>query len=849
MVDRPPTLDNASPFRQYQPHGGRYDEYHAQDGTTRASWQPIAAHFDQIGTEGLARLATDADRMLRDSGATFQSTGEDGTHNRPWQLSCVPFVIDAATWRRIETGIHQRVRLLEAVLADLLGPRQLIRDGTLPAELLYANAEYSRAFHGLPTGGRQRLHVTAIDLSRDPAGNWCVLGHRSRAPSGLGYALENRVVTSRLLQKLMLESNVPRLANFFVQLREHLRSLAPTHQNNPRIAILTPGQASYRYFEDVYLAKYLGYTLVQGRDLAVRGDRLHLKTLGGLQPIEVVWRHISDRKSDSLELDPHVHQGVAGMLRTVRAGNLAVVNDIGSVLAEMPALLPFLPAVARVIGGEDLVLPSIESYWCGSSQQRSHVLANLEDYLIRPAFSIAASPPADASRLSAAAREELVAEIRARPHQYVAQAKPSRSTTPVWHQQKLESWAVAFRTFQLQTAAGIEVMPGGLVRVGRDGDSLNGNPRSGHLGQDCWILAEAAEPAPVSLLQPYQTTTIIRSGEDLPSRVAEQFYWLGRYVERADSIAKLLRTTLTRLAGEDEWEHLPDIPPLVKALAAVGQIEPDYAISDFGVSARRLEQLLPRTVFDLTPRRGIRAATKSAVANAMAVRDRLSGDGYRILIRLEQAFVGSPYSAVSAEAAIAAINRLIADLMAVAGLMNETMTRSHAWSFLQLGRRVERTIQTAEVLLATLVETVEPEAPVFESVLNSRDSLMSYRSRYLAQLQPHAVLDLLITDDTNPRSILFQLSRIKAIIDGLPDRKQPRLEPDQRLAESLLYQTRMIDPQRVARVDDQGVRSGLLSYLTGMVNDIPKLSDAITAKYLLHTGTQEITGSVIAPQA
>ena len=282
------------------PKRGVFDEYQQHDGSERAAWRQIAPHFSKLGAAGLNRLAGEAERLLRENGATFMSSGDDGPRSRPWQLSCVPFVIDAETWRTIEAGLKQRVRLLEAVLNDLLGQRNLIRKGILPAELLYANAGFSRAFFDLPVTGSNRLHVTAIDLARNSDGQWWVLGHRSRAPSGLGYALENRVVTSRLLQKLIRRSRVPRLASFFIHLHEHLQSLGPSRQDNPRIAILTPGQSSYRYFEDVYLAKYLGYTLVQGRDLAVRGGHLHLKTLGGLLPIEVLWRHISDRKCDRL---------------------------------------------------------------------------------------------------------------------------------------------------------------------------------------------------------------------------------------------------------------------------------------------------------------------------------------------------------------------------------------------------------------------------------------------------------------------------------------------------------------------------------------------------------------------
>ncbi len=844
LVETNPTLTSVAPFDAYQPKAGCYDELRAADGSLRLPWINIAGYLQSLGQPGLRARASDVDEMLRENGATFLASRTDGGQNRPWQLSCIPFVLDAPTWSKIESGLTQRVRLLEAILDDLLGSQRLIREGVLPAELLSANPTYARVFHGLPSGRPHRLHLTATDLARNNDGTWCVTGHRTRAPSGLGYALENRIVTSRALQSVVHQSNVQRLASFFAAFQEHFISLATRMRDNPRVAILTPGKSSYRYFEDVYLARYLGYTLVQGRDLAVRKNRLHLKTLSGLLPIEVLWRHVSDNQCDPLELDPGSNQGVTGMLETVRQGNLSVANQIGAVLVEMPALLPFLPAAQRFLFGNELELPSVETYWCGDDSIRNHVLGRLDELLIRGAFAITGIPPIDPASLSVSARDELIAQIKQRPHQYVAQRRPQRSTTPVWHKSGLQSWHVALRSFHLQTSDDVRVLPGGLVRVSEDAASLDGSPTTGQLGQDCWVIGEESIDTHETLLPPAgEPVRLVRGGDDLPSRVAEHLFWLGRYVERTEAIARLLRTTMIVISGEHESRDLPQLSRLVAALAAVGQVEPDYAIAELSVSLADLEQELPRTIFKTDATRGLRAGVGRIIDNAFAVRDRLSTDAYRILTQMEAKL--SQRAAATAPrlgVAIVRLDQLITDLLAFAGFANESLTRSHAWRFLQLGCRIERAHQTSEVIATTLVESSEGERSLLEEVLKATDCVMTYRSRYLAKIQVAAVLDLIVTDETNPRSIVYQLQQIADLIHDLPASGDPGLGPDERIAESLLHQVRMADPSLLSIDSPNGKREALEKLMSRMIVDLPKLSDAITARYLIHTRTQELTG-------
>ena len=449
------------------PESDQYDECRAADGSVRPAWKSLLSSLDELGPTGISTCSSEIERLVRESGANFQFSDIIKQPTRPWELATIPLVLDAQKWRALESGLKQRVRLLEAVLDDLLGEQKLLKSRILPAELLSANFTYSRVYHELAKT-KPRLDLTATDLARDKDGTWWVTGDRTRAPSGLGYALENRVIASRVFQKLLRSNNVVRVASFFSSLQQHLNSLAAGNRENPRVAILTPGHQSYRYIEDAYLARYLGFTMVQGRDLAVRGRKLNLKTLGGLLPIDVLCRHVSDRKCDPLELNPSSQQGATGLLQTIRSGNVAVANSIGSTLAQMPALMPFLPAASKFLFGEEPSLPSIGTYWCGGQAERAFVLEHLEELILRPAFCISAAPPITPSEMTAAQKSELIDQIKAEPHNFVAQHRPSRSTTPVWHQGKLESWPVALRSFQVQTTDGVEVMPGGLARVSPD---------------------------------------------------------------------------------------------------------------------------------------------------------------------------------------------------------------------------------------------------------------------------------------------------------------------------------------------------------------------------------------------
>lgn len=845
-----PAVSLSCSLEDYSPGVDRYDECKTGQGQIRGCWGKLANHLAALDAGALDERAARIEELLQENGAMFNIESEVGRQARPWQLGVLPLVIDADAWGRLETGLRQRTRLLEAVLADLLGPRRLIRERIVPAELLWANPHFHRVYHGLPSTRGIRIHISATDVARAADGSWWVAADRTRAPSGLGYLLENRIITSRVYPHLIRGCNVQRLAGFFDAIRGHLRSLATRSRENPRVVLLTPGTDSNRGFEDAYLARYLGLTLVQGRDLAVRGERLNVKTLGGLLPIEVLWRHLSDRKCDPLELAPDSDEGVTGLVRSIRQGQVAVANAIGSVVAQMPALMPFLAGASEFLLGEPLLLPNIATYWCGGERERRFVLERLDELVIRPAFAPSGTPPTVPAELSSSGREELVAAIRAAPQRYVAQPRVMHSTAPVWRDGRWQPWHVSLRAYQLQTRDGVEVLPGGLVRANPVEPVGGSSPNAGQLTLDCWVRAAGPVDTETTLLPPPDAKiTIRRSGDELPSRVAEHLFWLGRYAERCEGIARLLRTTLIRLAGEEDWSTLPEVPRLIAALASLGQIEPDYAIDELGGAMPKLERVLPESVFDAGRPRGLQASIRAMMTNALAVRDRISLDAYRIVRNVSGELGGErsePADEPDAGRVLERLDRLITDLLAFAGLSGESMTRTHGWRFLELGRRIERADQTAEILNAVFASPVKDERRLCEALLGATDSLMTYRSRYLALVRAEPAIDLLVTDETNPRSIRYQLDAIHDLLGTLPSvPHEVGLGPDEKIAEALLYRLKLSDPDRLGQVDHRGLRLRLDELLQRMIDELPTLSDAIAARYLLHAATtQDLTGVI-----
>jgi uncharacterized circularly permuted ATP-grasp superfamily protein/uncharacterized alpha-E superfamily protein len=823
----------------YVPLAGSFDELCSAPMTLRPQWRTLAEALEAFGSEEFSRRREQAARLVHENGLMYSAVGDPSQAARPWDLDLLPIVLGADEWRTISAALVQRAKVLNRVLADLYGPQRLISDGLLPAALLFEHAGFHRELHGQKPPHDVFLHFYAADLARSPDGRWWIVADRTDAPLGAGYALENRIVVSRMLPAIIRRCRVERLAPFFIALQETLRKIAPRERQNPRIVLLSEGPASPHYFEDAYLARYLGYTLVEAGDLAVRDGYVLLKTLGGLLPVDVIFRRQSDRQADPLELrgDPAV--GVPGMVEAMRQGKVSVANALGSSLVESAAFLPYLPVLCRALVNEELRMPSIATWWCGDSAARESAQARFGGLTLRPAFRDGRGIVPAGEQLDEDMAGSMQAAFAERPAQFVAQERVVRSSVPVSTDAGLAAAHLALRVYLVASDNSYLVLPGGLVRVSRDPTPLDQSVLGGDGSKDAWVLSEGPVRE-VSLLAPQgQAIELKRSGSELPSRVADNLFWLGRHIERADGSARLLRTVLGRLTSEHDVAGMPELDPLLRCLAALGQLEPGFVIEEIRQQLPAVERALPAAVFDVSHSSSLASIVAAVHRLGSLARDRISVDSWRIIHRVHEDFqLLAGRLAVSLSEILMLANRMIIDLAAFGGLVDESMTRTQGWRFLDIGRRLERALHTVALAQNMLIDVDAHDAPVLEAFLEVADSLMTYRSRYLATLQAAPVLDLVLTDETNPRSVAYQLVTLVDHVENLPrEHNQPLRSPEQRIVLSLLSAVRMADTETLRRPPRRGERTKLDRLLGRLSEQLPRLSDLIAHKYLVHAGT------------
>ena len=538
-------------YQSQLPYGEAFNESSADGVTPRPHWTRLMESLQEIGPEELERRWARADRRIRENGITYNIYNDPLGANRPWKIDVLPFLISADEWRYIEAGIIQRAHLLSLLLEDLYGSQSLLANGRFPAELLYANPAFLRPMVGVRVPAHTYLHMLAVDLARSPDGQWWVLSDRTQAPSGSGYALENRTIVSDVLPDLFRSSNVLRLAPFFRAQRDALTALADC--NNPRIVLLTPGPFNETYFEHSYLARYLGFTLVQGADLTVRDRCVFLKTVAGLEQVNVILRRVDDSFCDPLELRSDSLLGVPGLVDAIVAGNVKVANALGSGLIETAAIMPFLPGLSTYLIGEKLKLRSVATWWCGQPYALDWVLNHLESVVVKPAFPSRGMEPVFGAELEQGEKGKLAEQLRARPHDYVAQEQIALSNAPVWEKGSLYSRNVVLRTYVLNTGNGWMAIPGGLVRVADVEGSVVSMQRGGH-SKDAWVLWDSPVDT-FSMLHPRnEPVPLRRDAPGVPSSVADNVFWLGRYVERAESMTRMVRSMVLRLPRANEAE-------------------------------------------------------------------------------------------------------------------------------------------------------------------------------------------------------------------------------------------------------------------------------------------------------
>ncbi len=836
-------LNQARLIDSYLPPPESFDEMRDGEGALRPHWQYLLDALRKLGPPEIDLRWREARRLVRDNGVTYNVYGDPRGMSRPWELDPLPLLLRGEEWAELERGLIQRAELLNQILLDLYGPRSLIEKGLIPAELVDGYSGYLLPCFGVDVAGQRPLMLYSADLTRDAGGHWRVIGDRTQTPSGAGYALENRVVLSRVLPSLFRDSHVHRLAGFFRSIRRTMIQLAPRHEDLARVAVLTPGPSNEAYFEHAYLANYLGYSLVQGADLSVRDGALWLRTLGRLERIDALVRRVDDLWCDPLELREDSLLGVPGLLQAVRAGNLTVGNALGSGVLEHPGLMAFLPALCEHLLGEALQLPHLRTWWCGNRADLDFVMTNLENLVIKPAGNRAGQRCLFGRSLPAAERDALRAAIRAEPHLYVAQEEVKPSTAPAYIDGRISPRPFVLRSFLVAEEEGYAVMPGGLGRVALEQDTPMVSNQLGGLGKDTWVLATEPERQETLLVGNDRATPAVVHESEVSSRVADNLFWIGRYAERAEGLVRLLRVSIIKLTERGGIGAAPDegdcCPHLLEALTNQTQTFPGF-VGDG--CAERLADPTPEMLSLITDieRVGSLPQTLQALGQAAwSVRDRLSNDTWRVVNDIEkrlQTLTHYPPQALSG--ALDVLDPLITSLVAFSALTHENMTHNEGWHFLETGRRLERGASTAMLLQSTLVPVCpeQEETLLIEAVLGITDSLITYRRRYQAGTRVGALLDLVFQDEGNPRSLAYQIVQLERLVDEMPrEGLGSGRTPAQKRILQLLSDLRLAELDQLAQLGADGGRRDALADVLGRVQvGIAELSNALTAQYFRH---------------
>lgn len=818
---------------------GPWDEMLGADGRVNPSWSHVSAWLGGLTPEQATATGAEIRRLLRENGVTYSMHGEADGEHRAWQLDAVPWVVSGQDWKIIEAGLIQRAELLDHVLADLHGEQRLISGGWLPPELIHAHRGYLRPCHGMRLASQRQLILYAADLARGPDGRMWIVNDRTQAPSGSGYVVENRVVMTRAMQRLFHRTGVRRIAGFFRTLRQTLESF-PAHAGarEPRVVILTPGPFSETYFEHAFLASYLGYSLVQGEDLTVRDGKVWLRSLGGLEPVDVIVRRVDAWFCDPLELKEDSQLGVSGLLEAMRAGNVAVVNHPGSGVLENPGLMAFLPGIARHLRNEELILPAAATWWCGQKQALDIVLERLDKMVVKsihraPTFGTVFGGTLDAKGLA-----DLRERILAAPECYVGQEQVGFSTQPCLSGTTIEARRGVLRGFVTSTPEGrYIVMPGGLTRIAASPDALVVSSQLGGVSKDTWVQGQDSEPF-VSLWSETEQAQIDLDARNVPSRSGENLYWTGRYAERAEGTARLLRRAVLSFVeaiGDDEDQLRRHREILMAGLVGVTNAAPAEGAKN--ASVLRDEEVVASLLTSSARPGSLPGILRSFRNSAYAVRDLWSPDSWRVIEALIRQWVDGRHAASrDLDAYTDPLNQLILHLTALLGLNLESMTRDAGWRLLDSGRRIERAQYLLSVIRNFLVETrpAAEEQLVMETVLAASDSLVTYRKRYRTHPRIELVLELLLLEPNNARSLLYQVQRLTANIEQLPRQTQgARLTAEQRLLVDLTSKLRLADIAQLAQ-SGNGSRKKLEAFVGHMASALNQLSTALTLTYFRH---------------
>jgi uncharacterized circularly permuted ATP-grasp superfamily protein/uncharacterized alpha-E superfamily protein len=827
-------------FRDYFDIHQSYGELIGEDGKIRPHWETFFQSYSQLGDEEMSNRNNDTLRLLKENGVTYNIYGDPNGMNRPWKLDNIPFLISKEEWISIESGLAQRAQLLNLILEDIYGERNLIKKGILPMELIYNHAGFLRPCNGIKQPGKHRLILYAADIAKSSKGKLWVVNDRTQAPSGSGYALENRTTMTRVIPELFNGLKVRHLSPYFNALRNGLNELAPQKNLNPRIVILTPGSKNETYFEHSYLSSYLGFTLVQGNDLIVKDNFVWLKTMGGLERVDVILRRVDDIYCDPLELKSDSQLGIPGLLQCVRSGNVSIANPLGSSILENPGLMPFLQQVSQYFLSEDLILPTIASWWCGQPAELQYVLDNIQTLVIKKIYrNPTGSSSIDGASLSADQLYACKEQIKANPAIYVGQEKVEISFSPSLIEGRIVPQKVLFRSFLVSNQDEYVAMAGGLVRSSANVGNFNISSQMGGFSKDAWIISP--EPGRVvSVLKESPEGAAETFNDMLPSHAAENLFWVGRYTERVLGNARFLRTVMQFLAEGNKLITENNRQTERNLLEAFTR----YSFTLPGFIGEKAEEIfadpwkeLKDILFNEKRAGGIMFNFLQFHKAIHEVRDHWSTDTWRVIRRMEEELQnGIPLTHHGHLQMIHTLDNLITSTVAFIGLNRESISREQGWIMLDLGRKIEQSLLVITMLKTTMVKKYndQVEYNLQQSVLMSNEGLVNYRYKYRRPLQNLLVIDLLLFDPNNPRSLTYQVVRLKSYLNNLPKNRERQSTTEyERLifeADSLL---KLANKNELATPDEEGYKN-LEIFLSDLYNLLSAIPGVISKAFFKH---------------
>jgi uncharacterized circularly permuted ATP-grasp superfamily protein/uncharacterized alpha-E superfamily protein len=838
-----------------------FDEFAAADGTVREGWSSLLDGLEEFADADLVQAQHEVARLLEDDNVTYTPSpasaisiaDEPNGHGppavetatgliepQPWRLDPLPLIIDDREWAGLEAGLVQRAELLDAIMADLYGARRLLSRRHIPAAAIFDHDEYLRPLVGSEAMAGQRLFMIAADLGRDTSGQWKVISDRTQAPSGAGFAMQNRRVVSRVMPEIYHQANLHRLTPFFQAMRLALVDAAPSAVEDPRVVVLSPGTHSETAFDQAFVASLLGFPLLEGSDLTVRDGRVWMRVLGKFEQVDVILRRVDTTYMDPLELRPDSRLGVTGLMECVRQGTVSVLNNLGSGVLENPALLPFLPELCERLLGQSLRLPSVETWWCGEEAALSHVLNSLDSVVIRP-IGRGHGRSVRGAALNRRQRELLADKINAAPHRYVGQEVLHLSSAPTSQEDRLVRRNVVLRSFAVRSGGSYTAMLGGLARVTDDMSERRGvfvTEPDGQLAKDVWVVGSEPVAAPRIVARgrlgeaPGFVPAVAASIAMVP-RVLNDLYWFGRYAERAEDLLRLVLATRTVALETDLGVTHGALDVLLQAITHASTTYPGFLDPQVEMMSEFRLLLLDRH------RTGTVAQSLGALSMAaQGVRDQLSEDVWMVLADIERALASLATNPDDQGLQLTdASERVLSGLLALAGIATENMIRDPGWYMLDSGRGLERALQILALLRVTICRERAPESDrlLLEAVLTAAESIVTFRRRYGSRSSVDAVIELLIIDPFNPRSVAYQLQRIRTDLRTLPN-SSPTARP-LRLLDALAERVRIADPVALAE-SGNGRRVQLEEFLAGLQNQLRALSEAIRDQYQQPPPTQ-----------